>query len=179
MRLFIAVPLPAHWRRALAGGAAAIRARSPRFTPTRKENFHLTLAFLGEQPGPERAIAALEGLHLPPFSLTTGQPGCFPRGKEAIWWLGLEPCPPLLDLRAALAQALEEQGIPLEKGNFRPHLTLARRVDPRAGVTTGRLAPLLPPMTCRVDRVVLYRSHRVEGVLTYSPLFCHPLKKKG
>ena len=56
MRLFIGIALPATVRQALSGAAKTMESRMPgRYVPM--ENYHITLAFLGEtdadaSPGP-------------------------------------------------------------------------------------------------------------------------------
>ena len=48
MRLFLGVELPTVWREALDRGAAALKKAGVRANFTRRDNYHLTLVFLGE-----------------------------------------------------------------------------------------------------------------------------------
>ena len=72
-------------------------------------------------------------------------------------------------MHRALTGELGWAGFPLEKRPFRPHLTLARQVDPALP-----LAELLPagPFSTRVEEMHLMRSERLGGRLTYTPRYC-------
>ena len=177
MRLFIAVDLPEPWKDALDQAARRLAAGSRQGTFTRRENFHLTLAFLGELPGPEAAVRALERVRVPGFSLTTAPPGRFPGGRGTLWWVGLEPAPGLLAAREALVRALDGQGLWMDPKPFLPHLTLGRQVRLREDFDAAAWEASLPRLTCRVDRLTLMRSQRVQGRLTYAPLYRRRLGK--
>src|SRR5690606_17510992 len=70
---------------------------------THASDFHLTLAFLGEQP-PEALPAlygVLEDLHIPPLTLALDRYGAFARLQIA--WAGMSAPPPeLMQLRVDL-----------------------------------------------------------------------------
>ena len=60
MRLFFALPLPGEAKdRLRAPLEAAKKAGGDGVSFTRIEQLHFTLAFLGEQPGPDEALAAI------------------------------------------------------------------------------------------------------------------------
>ena len=105
--------------------------------PIRKENYHLTLKFLGEV---DAALAArleqTEFTELPaPFSLHLDLAGCWPRAGVA-WFAPREPPGPLLRLQAAIDRL---RGMPIDTQAYFPHLTIARRfTDER---TVGRKQP--------------------------------------
>ena len=179
MRLFVAVELPEDWKTALDRAVRDLRAGCTGITPTRRENFHLTLAFLGEVEGPGRAAAALDRVRAPCFDLRTAGPGRF-RGRGGdLWWLGVEPDPGLMEVQRALAEALAEEGFRLEDRPFRPHLTLGRRVVTGKRFREEAWRAALPRLECRVEELTLMRSHRVEGVLTYTPLCRRALGEGG
>lgn len=138
-------------------------------SPVERHNLHMTLAFLGEQE-PETAddiIDAMDAVSLSSFSLTFDHFGSFTiQGKE-LWWLGCEPCPALNDLEADLRRELHTHSIHYDKKPFVPHITLARKVRLRQ----GPFARLEKPFTGEVQRLVLFLSHRIKGVLTYTPLY--------
>lgn len=172
MRLFLAITLPGPWKRALADAAGLLRDNSRRGTFTRRENFHLTLAFLGELPDPAPVCAAMAQVSGEPFSLRLGAPGRFPGKDGDIWWAGLEPSPELDALHSALCASLEGMGLPGGETDrpFRPHLTLGRRVVLREGFDPRRLEEALPPLELTVASFALMRSTRPAGILTYTPL---------
>ena len=94
-------------------------------------NAHLTLHFLGEVdedrlPALSQALEdACAGLRSVP--LRSSLPGVFPqRGTAQVIWLGVEPCPALMDLQDRAAVALGQAGFALERRPYVPHVTLAR-----------------------------------------------------
>ncbi len=134
---------------------------------TGPEDWHVTLAFLGEVPGPaagrlaprlERAAARHR-----PFPLTFAGAGAFPAaGRARVFWCGLTgDHQALAALAASVAAAARRAGAPPPDGDrpFRPHLTLARgrpQADVRALVTA--LKPYQGP-PWRADHLHLIESH--------------------
>src|SRR2546428_12795476 len=80
MRLFFALPLPGEAKdRLRAPLEAAKKAGGDGVSFTRIEQLHFTLAFLGEQPGPDEALAAGEALREgAPFEVALSGTGAFP-----------------------------------------------------------------------------------------------------
>jgi 2'-5' RNA ligase len=125
MRLFIALDLP--WilrdRLALLGGGVP----GARWVP--RENYHLTLRFLGEVP-PYRAEeidTALLGLRARGFSLVLTGIGVFSKGgRPNAIWVGVERNPALDHLQGKIETALQRAGVEPERRRFAPHVTLAR-----------------------------------------------------
>ncbi len=91
MRLFIGIEFPEKIVVALAAVQAELRGYSQRGRFKRRENFHLTLKFLGEVPSggvplltpPLAAIAAANG----PFAIGLGRLGQFGSGSpiRTVW----------------------------------------------------------------------------------------------
>lgn len=178
MRLFIALTLPDHVRRACARAARAYQARYPKGNYSDPGNYHVTLRFLGEWE--ERRVAALESVcrqvaaaH-PPFGLALGPASAFYRGKEAILHLTLGGDGLAL---AALQQDCDRRlatlGFAPEDKPYRPHITLARRVRGLEG--DGAFAAPTPAGAWEAMDIALMHSTRVAGKLAYVPLFRTPL----
>ena len=114
MRLFVALEIPSAVRQNLATLLNSFRSvtKEPRWV--RAENLHVTLKFLGEV-----------GL------------GSVKAGYEAnekhprVFWAGMEATPNLKTLAGDIEGTMEKLGIPREKREFSPHLTLARFERPR------------------------------------------------
>ena len=166
MRLFIAIELDPPIRRAAYELALELR-ESVAGRAVREDNMHLTLAFLGEQPGGrlgalrkcmERAAAGSFGLEL-------GNVGRFRRSGGDIWWLGVRLSPELRGLQARLCSELRSAGFETEERPFRPHITLLRQAGGDALRT-----PDFPPLEQRVERMTLFESMRERGALVYRPL---------
>ncbi len=164
MRLFIALLFPDEVKDALLDAAEDLRRNAERGVFSRRENFHLTLAFLGEQRDPKPAGRAMEAAVGAPFSLRLDRPGRFRRDGGDIWWVGLKDSPPLTALHRRLSEALAREGFEVENRPFRPHVTLGRQVV----LTDPGFRPSVPPLTIHARELCLMRSDRVSGVLTYT-----------
>lgn len=164
VRCFIAIPLPQTTRTEIGHLQTRLRPALHEVRWTDPDNLHLTLRFLGEQA--EDSLEKLGALMLSvgassdDFLLTFSGIGAFPswhRGR--IVWLGIQPPELVSQLHRKLSEGLQHLGIPKEPRPFHPHLTLGRCRRPTA------LPPLPDPLlgqtvaACRVDRLVLYRSH--------------------
>jgi len=166
MRLFVAVTPPPESLADLQAAVAAARADHPDLRWSGPEDWHVTLAFLGQVPAPvtarlaprlERAAARHR-----PFPLALAGAGAFPAtGNARVLWCGLDgDRRALAALAASVAAAATEAGAPPPDAGrpFRPHLTLARTrtpADVRDLVTT--LGAYAGPRW-RADRVELIES---------------------
>ena len=171
MRLFLGIELPPVWHQALARGAAGLVRAGVRANFTRRDNYHLTLVFLGETDWAEAAAGALAQVEGPPFPLRSAAPGGFCKKGGDIWWLGVEPLPGLLTIQRRLEAALRAAGFSPERRPYRPHITLARKVRSPAGLEPLTAPGRFPALECRVDRLTLFSSQRVDGVLRYLPVY--------
>lgn len=176
MRLFLAVSLPQPVCAALDTTMDELRRRGVSGSFTRRENLHLTLAFLGETHRVKCLTELLSRLKAAPFELTIQGLGQF----GDTWWAGAAPNPQLQELVYRLRSELSAAGFPVDSRRFCAHITLARRVRAVQGAF-----PAFAPLTFTVDRITLMHSHRVDGLLTYTPVWeqtligpQNPTKKK-
>jgi RNA 2',3'-cyclic 3'-phosphodiesterase len=173
-RLFFGVPIPADVAEQVAVHfeAGSEHAAGLRLTP--RENWHITVRFLGQttaerQQAVEREFSA--GPLPPPFRIRLDRWGAFPRPNRAgVFWIGST----VLDGEFARLNELAEQasiraGFDPDPRPYSPHLTLARlRVPADLRPLIGNLPAidvLLP-----VDRCVLYRSESGKGGVRYVAL---------
>lgn len=92
-------------------------------------NYHVTLAFLGNQPAAlfDGIVLAAARLDVGPVVVTLDRFGHWP--KPRVFWLGASACPPELQMLAErLWDGMEDLGLRREQRPFRPHVTLARKV---------------------------------------------------
>ncbi len=179
MRMFIAVLFPEEVKDGLCAAMDEMRPLCAKGVFTRRDNLHLTLAFLGEA-GPaqaESARLALKAVGAGPFSLQIGGIGCFRRPGGDIYWAGVEKNRPLAGLRESLRGELRARGLPVEDRPFHPHLTLVRQAVLKSGC--DRRALSVPVMRMRVEKISLMESRREEGRLTYLERDFHRLKGRG
>ena len=173
MRLFIALEFSRRTRQALYESAAAFSRFCAKASLTKEENFHLTLVFLGEVP-PERlpdVKSAMDQCRAAPVDLTITGPGRFRQRDGDTVWRGAEPAGELQALYTQLCSALEVRGFAAEDREYRPHVTLARRVRLQSGHSFEEFAALTPPLRQRIDAVTLMHSHSINGKLTYTPVY--------
>lgn len=167
MRLFFGLPFPHQARRDFRLVQKVLETRASKGNFTAVSNFHLTLSFLGEveEDNLPTLFSILERVKPAPFDLLFTRLDHFDGG---IWYLAPAPCPPLLDFRQRLDEALRQNRFSPEDRPYTPHLTLGRKI-----LLPGDFHPAGPlphPIPAHSDGPRLFLSHRVEGVLTYTPL---------
>src|SRR3954454_22716335 len=128
---------------------------------TTRDQWHLTLQFLGNDVDLDAVASALAGLHAPRGRVRLGGAGAFPDGRRArVLWLGLSEG---ADLLARIADAVANRtaalGYEREDRRFRPHLTLARfRTDTDARPLIERIGNEPVGPAWELDTVSLYES---------------------
>ncbi len=121
-RLFVAISLPEIVADALTQLQSGIR--GARWLP--EENFHLTLAFIGEvdRHGLNEIAGALAVIAAPRFEIRLSGCDFFGDKKPRALWVGAAANPALSHLQSKVGVALSRAGFPLEKRKFTPHVTL-------------------------------------------------------
>ena len=130
------------------------------------KNFHLTLAFLGEQKIEKlpAIVEAIKATTTVPFTINIEGIGTFGKG---IWWAQVAPSDELHALHAQLQQELAKRNLPVDFRGFTAHITLARNI-------TGQKGPMIiKPFSQRVSSISLMESKRVNGKLVYTELYTH------
>ena len=137
MRAFVAIDLPEE----ASGALERLQAALPVGRPVPPENFHLTLAFLGEQPEEalEELNLELEAIKQPPFELRFDGLGAFGGDRPRVLFADVAPNPALSGLRARIVKAVRRAGMAPPKKAFHPHVILARFGDRAAPDVTARL----------------------------------------
>lgn len=147
MRLFIAIPLAQHLKTAITRTQVVLRTRGVQGNFTPEENLHLTLAFIGEYPDPEPVMDGLGAFH-------------------QVWWAGIRENPELDAYVKRLRHALAEAGIPYDRKQLSPHITLVRKPAGRGEEALGGLHFDGENMT--VERISLFRSDRGKRGMIYT-----------
>lgn len=165
VRMFLALMPGARTQRAIARWCDTWQ-WSPEAVRTRPERLHLTLHFLGNVPAPLLPMLRTH-LHVnfDPFVLRFGAASLWNQGTAVLE--PLEVPVALVNLHAALLQALRRCGARSQRGAFRPHITLARNAQ-------GSLPPDAPLVLARrITEYALIRSdlqppatYHVEQVFT-------------
>ncbi|MBQ8954901.1 MAG: RNA 2',3'-cyclic phosphodiesterase [Clostridia bacterium] len=163
MRLFFGLTLSDEARQAVSAAAAALRFDKGRLHE--RENYHLTLVFLGMTP--EEAVPDLLRIGRlamrQPFQLALApEMGTFKDGSIA--WAGVAHCPALFELQRRLSLMLTENGFPGGESVYRPHITVGR------GMKLAGPLPRVCPAAFPVEGITLFESLREDGRLIYRPL---------
>ncbi len=160
MRLFVAVKFDKFTTDALFSQVKELRRCSEGGVFTKEENLHLTLAFIGESNKPQKALECIKTCTFEPFDVTLGSLGHF---KDLYYMSvisdGLAP------LAHRIRESLTEAGFEIDKKPFVPHVTLARQCK-----LISEPMMTLSLITCKIGRVCLMRSDRINGKLTYTEI---------
>lgn len=174
MRVFYAIKFDNETKEYLDTIKNKIRANSTKGNFTNKENFHLTLKFIGEIN--QNQLSALVNCigelcsNKKSFTIEFNRLGKFDRGNRCIPWIGIRETEELNLIQSELETILEKEGFKKEQRTFKPHITLGRQV-----IMNNTLENLYDEIgfTKRqyvVSNVTLMESKRVEGKLVYLPL---------
>ena len=168
MRLFIAIPLPPDITRALAAARVALEAQGAtgRFVP--RENYHITLHFLGETDALKDIADAMRQAvrDIRPFVLRLKEYGSFKTDGSHTGFINVScDSEEVNRLYESLESALWERGFSKTRGRLTPHITLGRKVEGDEGF-------VLPPQKAAftANTVVLYESRSERGQMFYTPV---------
>jgi len=162
MRLFFALWPPEEVRKRLARWSLELRAVCGG-RPTRVENLHLTVAFLGSVADMAEVQRAAKEVAPRRVTLLLDHAGFWRHNR--ILWAGTSLVPDGIEqLARDLREALARHGIGFDSKPFATHVTLLRDAqEPRS-------MPALEPIPWEVDGFVLVRSQPRAGGSGYEPL---------
>lgn len=173
IRLFIAINFNEEVKAQINQIIDRVKSNSVQGRFVSEENIHLTLEFLGEvqehRIGLIREI--MDGLEFEPFTLGLTKIGCFRRPEGKIYWLGVEDCHALYEIQKALRQSLIEKGFKLENREYRPHITLGRKVILKEGFNAGELDDIAGRIKIGVNRIDLMKSDFINRKPMYSLVY--------
>lgn len=170
MRAFIALELPdAFWRETVDLARQLSLHVDGRFT--KREGYHLTLAFLGDIDDAEKGLAmdamdaACAGLE--PIALASNGLGKFGRASDATLWMGVKTNDHLEELARRIRAELDARSLTYDAKPFRAHITLARR----ARLPRTELPALAFPLDDVATNVTLFKSTLSHEGATYKELY--------
>jgi 2'-5' RNA ligase len=145
---------------------------------TEIDNFHITLAFLGDTEEDKiKAIVTMlksvcKGSGV--FEIVIKGAGVFKNFNDPrVIWIGIETSEKLNHLYESIKSGLKETGISLEERNFKPHLTLGRiKSIPDRDTLKTIIAGYdnLELQKQEVNEVILYESILSETGPVYKPV---------
>jgi RNA 2',3'-cyclic 3'-phosphodiesterase len=178
-RAFIAVRPPDAVLDAIAQCVDGVRDAVPDARWAAREQWHVTLQFLGNRADVDAVVGALADLGVGRAVAALGGGGAFASARRAsVCWIGFERGSEFL---AALAGRLQERTRPLghepEKRKFHPHITVARSRGRRPLDARGFVGavPASVGEPWMVDEIVVYESKLRPSGAEYVPRAVIPL----
>lgn len=178
IRSFIALRLPQEAVNELGDLAAKMsyQDKSGALRWVDQENYHVTLAFLGEQNQDdlERLAENLDhSVSQTEFTSYVNRISPFPETKPKLMAALLEKTSDLNELHKQVVSAVNSTGLVMNKRKFVPHITLARyrhsRNEFAGGIPTNIDCPLY------FDEVTLFESVLTSSGAEYEPIYHFPL----
>ena len=164
MRLFIAIQFEDKILDAITDFQDDLKAQGVTGNYTKRENLHITLAFIGEYGNPDDVLEAMEQVDFRPFDIALDGVGSF----GELFWVGIKDNPQLGGYVKKLRRALAERDIPFDRKRFSPHITLIRKYLYKG----GREIPVSeqPQGHMKATRVSLMRSERGKNGMIYTEI---------
>ncbi|MEX3073263.1 RNA 2',3'-cyclic phosphodiesterase [Vibrio alginolyticus] len=168
MRLFFALTFNDATKQDFARYQELVRSYGLEGHNTRTQNFHITLAFIGECTEKEKQtlINLLHQLKSECGSLRIHRLGSFRQKRSKLLWLGIEHNHALTQLKEELDTALLTQNFVVESRDFIPHITLFRHVSGGSQVRDIHITP----RQISVYSIALMESSYRESKLVYQVL---------
>jgi len=171
MRIFVALELPQKTKDNLARSAEQMKHFATRGTWVAKDNYHVTLHFLGEVAESDivYAMGALSQVKDMPAMTLALDKFCTWRGSDLVC-CKLRKNDALTALQAELGKHLEDNGFDVEHRAYRPHVTVCRKAAfelPFSEVTKS--VDVFNAPFC-ASEIVLYQSVLDKDGATYKEL---------
>jgi 2'-5' RNA ligase len=173
MRLFIAIRFEDHILDALTDFQAVLKSQGVTGSFTRRENLHITLAFIGDYGNPEEVLEAMERSKFRPTKISLDGVGSF----GDLFWAGLSDNPQLAAYVRRLRRELSGHDIPFDGKRFSPHITLIRKYSCRGKREIPVSEP--PKGSMKAARVSLMRSERGKNGMIYTEIGCVEAKENN
>ena len=170
-RLFVALNFQKDICDSLYASALTLKKYSRYINLSRKENLHLTLAFIGESQNIKAAQDALKNITATPFDLVLQGYGEFSTRDGSICFAKTQKNPKLENLALEVRGFLLEKGFEIDTKPFRSHITLGRQFIPSEEFNRDIMESLLTRKTVTINSVSLMRSDRINGKLTYTEIY--------
>lgn len=178
IRSFIALSVPQEASNQLGDLAAKMsyQDKSGALRWVDQENYHITLAFLGQQHQEDLETLADkldETLLQTEFSSTVAAVSPFPENKPKLMAALVDKTDDLMNLHRQVISSVNATGLIIDKRKFIPHITLARYRHSKNEFAGGIPANVDCPLF--FDEVVLYESVLTSSGAEYEPIYRFPL----
>ena len=174
MRIFIGISLSQEEKSYLKKTQDALKSSITKGTLTHFDNFHITLKYIGNATNNEvddvMNILDEVASNTMSFSIKIGDFGIFKRKNNSIMWVGITKGKTHLSrLYHKIETACVNNGFEPEGRKYKPHITLGKKIE----FSNGHQMVDIPyyPYDVNVSKITLFESNRVDGVLTYTPIY--------
>lgn len=135
------------------------------------------MEFLGEIPTNRVAVIkrTMDEFKSQPFSLHLSKIGYFKRPEGKIYWIGIENNDTLFKINRKLRQKLTDRGFKLEDREYKPHITIGRKVILKDDFDTGELDDAVRKIKIDINKVDLMKSEFLNGKLIHSLMYSRRL----
>lgn len=176
---FLAISIPQHIRAIMKNWTDLLKQRLSFKSWVHPQDYHITLAFLGN-PQSFTQLNDVKNLlpagleNHPTFHLELNGIGTFGRkDSPRILWCGINEQQKLMGLQRDVYNICTDVGFSLEKRQFSPHITLARKWLDDAPFNKESLEEIVEPQeqfcAFKVEHIILYQTH-LNRVPKYQPL---------
>lgn len=172
MRIFVGIDIPDDIKKAIDIESDKFLKYCESYKKVELDNYHVTLKFMGEL-----SVSDLEDLEdilrenikgFKAFDVHLKDLGFFEKKDGNILWMGMGlGVGRLKEIHKAIDDKINER-FKLDKGLFSPHVTLARKVIVEDMNTFKKNKTKELIFTAK--EVIIFYSHRVDDVLTYTPM---------
>lgn len=178
IRSFIALSVPEEAANQLGDWAAKMsyQDKSGALRWVDQENYHVTLAFLGEQHQDDLESLADQLDHnivQTEFHNSVSHISPFPETKPKLMAAILEKSDDILAIHRQVVSAVNSCGMLMDKRKFLPHVTLGRYRHSRNGFNGTVSANI--ECSLFFEEVVLYESVLSSNAAEYEPIYRFPL----
>lgn len=164
---FIAIPIPEALQDYYSDWQRELETKLPYQRWMHPKDFHITLKFLGEADESviQQLIEKISLLSLPKsFIIELGSIGFFGlNDRPRVLWVDVKRSKKLMQLQAAIEEALVTMKFEKEKRAYRPHMTLAKKWVKDSAVLQGSIDALREQFSKSQDfsvrSITLFRIH--------------------
>lgn len=173
MRIFIGIPFNDTTINYLIEAQNALLVNTIKYNKTSSNNFHLTLAFIGDVD--ITTLEIIKNLFTENIldnhkkAIYFGQPKLFKKDKNNILYISIKDKENYLEkLSLKIKNILNINNIQYSSSYFTPHITLARKVNFINTNQELKIKPFQKPIF--IEKIAIYKSEIIENKLTYTPI---------
>ena len=164
MRLFIAIRFDDNILNSLTAYQDSLKERGVTGNYVKKENLHITMAFIGDYDDPDKVLDTMKHVGFRPIKISLDGTGSF----GDLFWVGLSDNYQLAGYVKRLRKELNANEIPFDRKRFSPHITLIRKCS--FCESNEDILPDPPKGSMTATKVSLMCSERGENGMIYTEI---------